>query len=190
MEVAKVAAKGTVHWLHVRQLGEKMPINVTVTDPSPKTKDGYEYIILYPSMASPATWECSPKSTMSLEARRLSFLTTSAYNAQFISHLLDALSLLKLTNVETSQHSLEHEVERAKRELIRLLKYIVYDRPIIDAWDTVLGMDVGVINTASMRRLESRRLSSFRRAGTLIVVASQRFAGRDCVASHGHPDPE
>ena len=131
MEVAKVAAKGTVNWLHVRQFGEKMPINVTVTDPLPKTKDGYEYIILYPSMASPATWECSPKSTMPLEARRLSFLRAiSAYNAQFISHLLDALSLLKLTSVETSQHSLEHEVERANRELIRHLKYIFYDRHI------------------------------------------------------------
>jgi len=52
MEVAKVAEKGTVNWLHVRQFGEKMPINVTVTDPLPKTKDGYEYILLYPSMAS------------------------------------------------------------------------------------------------------------------------------------------
>ena len=51
-------------------------------------------------------------------------------------------------------------------------------------------MDVCIINPTSMRQLESRRLSSFRWAGTLIVVASQRFAGRDCVASHAHPDPE
>ncbi len=126
-----------------------MPVNVTVTGPLPKTKDGYEYIILYPSMASPATWECSPKSTMPLEARRLSFLRAilvSASKAQFISLLLDALSLLKLTSVETSQHSLEHEVERANRE-IRHLKYTVYDRNIIDAWDTVLGMGVSIINT-------------------------------------------
>jgi hypothetical protein len=88
---------------------------------------------------------------MPLEARRLSFIRAiSANNAQFISPLLDALSLLKLTSVETSQHSLEHEVERANRE-IRHLKYIVYDRHIIDAWDTVLGMDVSIINTTSMR---------------------------------------
>ena len=160
LEFAKVAAKGPLSSLHVTQIGEEM--SVDVIGPLPKTKDGYEYIIVAIDGFSRNMFAQPAKSTTALEAAE--FLLSPqmagqhgfpkairADNArQFNNHLLDAL--LKLTNVER-HHSIPWRpqsnglVERANKELIRHLRYIVFDRRIVDAWDTVLGMAVRIINT-------------------------------------------